>query len=95
MYSIEISPKAKKELMDASEWYDEDQIGLGEKFEREVLRKIKLIVSNPLQYPLKKKMREANTDKFPYLIVYRINEKQNLIISVFHTSRHPRKKYRL
>jgi hypothetical protein len=36
MYLVEISPKAKKELMDASEWYDEDQTGLGEKFEREV-----------------------------------------------------------
>jgi len=95
MYLIELSPKAEKEIIDASEWYEEDRVGLGEQFEKEVFRKIILISANPLQYPLKKRMHEANTDKFPYLIVYRINENRKiiLIVSVFHTSRHPRKKH--
>jgi plasmid stabilization system protein ParE len=94
-YIVELSPKAEKELSEASEWYEDEQLGLGEKFEKEFFRKIEFIAANPLQYPLKKRMHEVNTDKFPYLIVYRINKSRKLIliISVFHTSRHPKKKY--
>jgi plasmid stabilization system protein ParE len=68
---------------------------LGDRFEEDVFSKISLIAANPLHYPSKKKAREAVTDNFPFLIVYRINEKQKLImiISIFHTSRHPKKKY--
>jgi hypothetical protein len=47
-YTVEMSPKAEKELTDASEWYEDDQLGLGEKFEKEVFRKIGLIAANPL-----------------------------------------------
>ncbi|HTH83229.1 MAG TPA: type II toxin-antitoxin system RelE/ParE family toxin [Mucilaginibacter sp.] len=94
-YVIELSPKAEKELVETFNWYENEQLGLGEKFEIEFFRKISLIEANPLQYPVKKKMHETNTGKFPFLIVYRINEsrKKILIISIFHTSRHPKKKY--
>ncbi|WP_425562826.1 type II toxin-antitoxin system RelE/ParE family toxin [Mucilaginibacter panaciglaebae] len=56
---------------------------------------MELIIANPLQYPLKKKAQEVNIDKYPYLIIYRIHAKRKLIlvVSVFHTSRHPKRKY--
>jgi plasmid stabilization system protein ParE len=97
VYVVELSPKAEKEFIKAFEWYEDEQLGLGEKFEAELFKKIDFIAANPLHYPLKKKNREANTDVFPYMVVYRIHEKRKMIvvISIFHTSRHPRRKYRL
>ncbi len=55
---------------------------------------MRLIKENPLHYAIKKGLREAKTDTFPYLLVYKIREKEQVIdvLSVFHTSRNPRRK---
>lgn len=84
-------PKAQKEILDAWEWYEDQQPGLGDRFKEEVRKKIENILSNPLHYPLRKKYREALIDVFPYLIVFKVDKQKNLILilSVFHTSRHP------
>jgi plasmid stabilization system protein ParE len=95
-YIVGFFLKANSELAEAVKWYDEKQPGLGEEFEQEVFRKIDLILSNPLHYPQKRKFREAKIDVFPYLLVYKIIERKNMIVivSVFHTSRHPKRKHR-
>ena len=87
-------PKAQKEILEAWEWYEDKQIGLGDRFKDEVGKKIRAVVENPLHYPRKGKYREAQTDVSPFLIVYKFDKKSNMIfiVSVFHTSRHPRKK---
>ena len=89
-------PKAQKEIIDAWKWYEEQQPGLGDRFKYEVRKKIASIVENHLHYPLKGKYREAQTDVFPYLIIFRFDKKADMIfvVSVFHMSRHPKKKYR-
>jgi len=89
-------PKAQLEIIKAWDWYEEKEAGLGDRFKRQVHLKIKAVLENPLHYPKKGKYHEALTEDFPFLIVYHYNKKQNLIIivSVFHTSRHPRRKYR-
>jgi hypothetical protein len=53
-YAFEMSPKAEKELYKAWKWYEEEQPGLGERFENEFFRKVDLILNNPLHYALKK-----------------------------------------
>ena len=94
IYKLELSLKARQELLDAWIWYEDEQPGLGERFIREIFLKTELIQANPLQYSVKGKYREAKTDKFPFLLVYKIIKKDNLILiaSVFHTSRHPKHK---
>jgi len=89
-------PKARQEILDAWEWYEDKQVGLGDQFVTEVGKKIMFIRNNPFHYPTKGKYREAQTDTFPFLIIYKINKLQDLIqiVSVFHTSRHPKKKYK-
>jgi plasmid stabilization system protein ParE len=88
-------PKAQKEIIDAWEWYEEKQSGLGDQFKNEVAKKIRTVVENPLHYPVKGKYREAQTDVFPFLIVFKFDKKANMIVivSVFHTSRHPKRKH--
>ena len=93
-YTIELSPKAEKELYEAWLWYESELQGLGDRFQKEFLRKVGLIRNNPLHYPLKEGLREAMTETFPYLLIYKISEKKAkiLIVSVFHMKRHPGKK---
>ena len=94
-YTVELLFKARLEIFESWKYYEEEQPGLGDRFEDEVFRKISLIQASPLHYPVKKRLHEANTDIFPFLIVYRINKSRKLImiVSVFHTSRNPKKKY--
>lgn len=63
-------PKAQKEILDAWEWYEERRLGLGDRFKDEVVKKIRAVIENPLHYQLKGRYGEAQTDVFPYLIVF-------------------------
>ena len=88
--------RAKQELLNAWVWYEERQTGLGDRFKDEIFKHIKQIEQTPDRYRERKKpYRETRIKNFPYLIIYRVEQKKKLIIisSIFHTSRNPRKKY--
>ena len=96
-YIVRFHPEAEKEYSEAYRWYEEQLEGLGERFESAIERQINLIGNNPENYPKKKlNCRESKTEIFPYLIVYKFypHEKLVFVVSVFHTSRKPTKKYR-
>ncbi|RYU86223.1 type II toxin-antitoxin system RelE/ParE family toxin [Mucilaginibacter terrigena] len=95
-YIIEFADKAQFELFDGWSWYEMQQTGLGNRFEDEVYKKIEQVRKNPLFYMVVGKHRQANTEVFPYVIVFRIEKKRNVIwiASIFHTSRHPKRKNR-
>lgn len=95
MYQIEFLRKSRLELLAAWEWYEDKQPGLGDKFKHQVDLRINEIERNPKRYPERKKnYRECIVKGFPYLIIYRVQvrEKKIAIISIFHTSRSPKKK---
>lgn len=94
---LTIQEIAKEELKEAVSWYEEKQMGFGEDLNKEVTRKIELIVKFPLRYPARRGYhRVALIKRFPYLIIYRYNKIKNLItiLAVYHTSRNPKNKYR-
>jgi len=95
MFSIEIFQSATDDLQDAFDWYEEQVIGLGERFVREVDDYLELISKNPYQFAVQfsGKYRFALLKHFPFRIVYRIDEKNGRIYisSIFHTSRNPRR----
>jgi len=89
--------KAKKELSDAFLWYEDKQIGLGERFANEIFTKLEELENYPDRYPAKiKNYREVKIAVFPYLLIYRINNstKQVIVVSIFHVKRNPLKKIR-
>jgi mRNA-degrading endonuclease RelE of RelBE toxin-antitoxin system len=95
-YKIEFLPRARKELLEAWDWYDDRWSGLGDRFMREVEKKVQQIEKTPERYAERKKgFRETKIRVFPYLIIYRIQKRKKIIAisSVFHTSRNPKKKY--
>jgi len=95
-FSIELLPRARKELLDAWDWYEDKWTGLGDRFVREVEKKLQQIEKTPERYAERKKgFREARIKVFPYLVIYRIQKRKRIIAinSIFHTSRNPKKKY--
>jgi len=96
-YVIIFHPKAEKEYLESVEWYEDALIGLGDEFVNEIETTINRIQNNPLLFPVKKlQIREAVVKKFPFVILFQLKEKENqlFILSVYHTSRNPKKKYR-
>jgi plasmid stabilization system protein ParE len=88
------SSKAEKELLAAWIWYEEQQPGLGDRFSNEIQRKVNFLIKNPLHYPLKGRHHEARVEVFPFIVIYAVETNSDIIkiISIFHTSRHPKRK---
>jgi len=96
-YKIRFYSRAEKDYLDAFDWYQSCLEGLGERFEESVEKRIKDILNTPLIYPNKSfDCRECKIGDFPYLIVYKVDVRLELvtIVSIYHTSRHPKRKYR-
>ena len=97
IYLFELKHEASQEYIDAFVWYEEQQASLGYQFQKAFDDKLKLICKNPYHYKvIHKNYHEALTEKFPFSIIYRIDEESKLIIvvAIFYTSRNPKKKFR-
>ena len=94
MFKVELLAQAEDELSEAYDWYEEQQPSLGNKFYNEVNHYLTLLEYNPHQFPIKyiEELRSASLNKFPYLLIYWIDEDnlQVIVVSIFHTSRHPK-----
>lgn len=87
-----VEPSVKQDLKEAARWYNKARKGLGNLFLKEVNKKVKLILQNPLHYQIRyANIRVAFTNIFPYGIHFEYLEKENQvnILAVFHTSRDP------
>ena len=96
-YSSILSSRAQKEVGISWEWYEERQQGLGDRFLKEVISRIRDIEKAPDKYPAKyKAYKEVSVATFPFLIIYRLikTKKSVRIVSIFHTAQSPRKKYK-
>ena len=97
-YTYQVHPLVEQDFEEGYIWYEERQKGLGEKFINAVDAKIKQILQSPEAYGSrgKKSFREAEVDRFPFLVVYKISKRKNeiYITSIHHTKKHPRNKYR-
>lgn len=89
MYRLEISSSAKNDLTDAMLWYNKQQNELGDEFLQEVFGSLSDISTNPFLFAVRflENFRFCNLNRFPYLIVYEINDDLIIINAVFHTSR--------
>lgn len=95
VYKVELSFRARQELIEAWTWYESRQQGLGDRFETEVYKSIQEVQQHPLRSPEKIQFyREKQIMIFPYLIIYMVIDDNNtiLISSIFHTRRNPQTK---
>jgi plasmid stabilization system protein ParE len=83
-------PPAKLELQNAARYYESEVSGLGHDFIREVRATILRIIQWPEAWqPLDSEIRRCRTHRFPYGIIYMVENGKVLIISVMHLHRHP------
>jgi plasmid stabilization system protein ParE len=92
-YRIKISTYAISDMQEAGKWYNEQSLGLGSRFLKNVKEHINLLKSNPENYSVRyDNVRCALIKKFPFLIHFIIDEANQVVevFAVFHTSRSPK-----
>ena len=97
MYQYILEPRAQQEYELSIEWYNAKSDELSQKFIDSIDSVINSICKQPFQFKVGyKNFHEAYTKKFPFAIIYTIEEstKTIVILSVFHHKRNPKKKYK-
>jgi len=83
-------PEAETEFLEAIEYYEERERGLGYDFSIEVFRTIQNIVTYPTAWSvIEKDLRRCLVHRFPYGVVYSIEQDEIFILAVMHLRRHP------
>ena len=87
---IEFHAEAAAELFEAKQWYDKQSESLGVRFFNEIDHAIITIQAAPLRWSLyKNDIHRFHIRRFPYSIIYRVNDNRIQIIAVMHQKRRP------
>ena len=82
--------EAELEMVEAAEFYEMRQLGLGDRFLDAIERAIKDVEENPRRWPiLSHRLHRRLVGTFPYGILYRIGRAEITIVAVAHLHRHP------
>jgi len=82
----------KEDIIEAVNWYNTSQKGLGARFLKNVKEKINYVAENPETIQVRyQDVQMAIVKTFPYTIHYQYNEQQNtvFVLGIFHTSINP------
>jgi len=81
---------ARDELVEAKRFYNRQQQGLGESFQREAETAARLIRERPLAWQIDVELvRRFIFDRFPYKMLYIIRAERIVVIAVAHQHRQP------
>ena len=94
-FILEIKEEAINDIKEAYIYYEENRIGLGERFIVTLDFYFNRITEYPENYQQRKKpYREAFIKDFPFLIIYEITDNKIIVYAVFNTSKNPKKKFK-
>lgn len=95
-YSITLDPMAIVDLQKAIDYYDEQQFGLGKRFEKTIDKHFTTLGKNPFFQLRYDNVHCMPVKKFPFMIHYTIDEenKKIKINAVLHTSLNPNKHWK-
>jgi plasmid stabilization system protein ParE len=89
-----LTDRAILDIQKAKNWYEKQQKHLGKKFVEDVFKNIELLQEQPFAFPNKYKfVREIQLKKYPYLVIYSVEENIIFILRIFPTKTNPKKKY--
>lgn len=87
---IVFRPDARAEFDDAADWYEQRQPGLGATFTEAIDDVLDLVAAQPRMHAtVYKDVRKAVVPVYPYIVLYREDQGELVVVSVFHTSRDP------
>jgi plasmid stabilization system protein ParE len=86
---LHISPPASAELTEAVRWYEQQRAGLGAELLDAVASATDLIRTRPALGSPRGRTRSLLISRFPFRLVYRVQEHHIHIVAIAHTSRRP------
>ncbi|MFH0771725.1 MAG: type II toxin-antitoxin system RelE/ParE family toxin [Candidatus Omnitrophota bacterium] len=87
---IQILRIAYQELLEAKEFYEIEQSGLGARFEKEIKHSLLRIKQYPSVWPAEsKEIRRHFVHKFPYKVLYSVQKGGIIILAFAHLHRKP------
>jgi len=99
--SLELSllEPARRELDEAIAWYAAQAPGLGDAFLLETLKVFRLMQRYPdAGHPLHQSIRRSRLSRFPYGVIYTVENETVLVLAIAHLHRKPgywRHRYRV
>ena len=85
-----LTPEADFDAQHAIQWYDERDHELGDDFLQKVNECITSVEKNPEKYPIvHRKIRRALIKRFPYEILFEIENDEIIIYAIYHCARDP------
>lgn len=93
-YTILFRPEVDDDIAEAAEWYEQKQPGLGLDFTRTVRDALRDFPSDPLLYRVrdpKRSVRWYYIPRFPYRVIYRVENDCVLVLAILHAARHERR----
>lgn len=89
-YKAIVRPEAEDDLKEAFSWYEDKRAGLGYDFLLQVEAGLKFIERNPEIHPSEYKGTKKHFIKrFPYKIIYLLEETKVIVLAVIHGKRSP------
>lgn len=93
--NLKFTFQANMDTIVAYEFYESRRKNLGERFLDELENCYKSIVLNYTTYKVVHTIyRQAVLNKFPFVVIYSVDEKDIIITAIFNTSQNPKKKFR-
>jgi plasmid stabilization system protein ParE len=90
-YVLVFRPEVREELDEAYNWYESQQIGLGDDFLDSVDETLNRICQMPESYPVVyRDVRRSVVGRFPYAVYYRIVSSRVIVTAIFHSRRDPK-----
>ncbi|MFS8069451.1 MAG: type II toxin-antitoxin system RelE/ParE family toxin [Byssovorax sp.] len=94
MSRLVVRPSAELDIRDATDWYEDEEVGLGAQFVDELRHVIRRISELPSQFPdVGRGARRALLKRFPYAIYFLLrdegDERAVVILAVLHQRRSP------
>jgi toxin ParE1/3/4 len=92
-WRVVVRPEVHADLDEAVAWYNRQQAGLGSEFAAEVARVLPALAANPYLNSRRhrtKHIRWRYPERFPYRIIYRIEEEKKtvVVVAVLHAAMH-------
>ena len=92
-YKVKIEPEALKDIQEITDWYDEAQTKLGQRFQNITIKQVDSLRNNPHGYEIRyNEIRCMPLKKFPYMVHFYINEEKQFVevLAVISTDRNPK-----
>lgn len=88
--NIILRPEAAREVQEAFDWYEIQSAGLGAEFLRAADACLSAIRRSPFAYPMvNEQTRRALLKRFPYMLLYVVDDDSIAVLACFHAKRDP------